>query len=299
MSAAPRVIILANRAKAPVREALASFRPWIGQRARIVAEPDIAELDRETAAEMPEADLVLVLGGDGTMLAQARHMADQGLPMIGVNFGKLGFLAEFSLEEVQRHWDAIAAGRCRQSRRILFEVLAFDDEAADCRVDRLDTAHLRHRTLATNDVVVTAGKPFRMIDVELAIDPGADGTKGTVFSGDGVVVATPTGSTAYNLAAGGPIVSPEVDGFCITPICPHSLAFRPIVVSADCGLALHLRGVNAGTTLVVDGQESMNLHDGEQVFVRRYERPLVLIQNPERNYWQMLARKMQWAARPA
>ncbi|MDX1681763.1 MAG: NAD(+)/NADH kinase [Phycisphaeraceae bacterium] len=294
----PRLILLANKHKAQVEQALEDFRPWLLERADIVAEPDIDRLDREGADELPPADLALVLGGDGTMLAQARNVIDLGVPMVGVNFGKLGFLAEFRLEDVKAHWETIVAGRCRASDRIMLEVFAFDEEAADCRNDRLDMDHLRKRSLAMNDLVIAAGPPFRMVELSMAIDPGQSDGDATVFSGDGVIVSTPSGSTAYNLASWGPIVSPEVDAFCVTPICPHSLAFRPLVVNADSSVLLRLEQGNEGTTLVIDGQESIDLAEDQQVFVRKYERTLRLLQNPDKSYWRTLAHKMHWAARP-
>jgi len=294
----PRVIILANASKRGVAEALEAFRPWLRERAELVAEPDTRHFDRAAAGGLPEADLVLVFGGDGTMIAQARHLVDLELPMIGINFGKLGFLAEFQLEDVKTYWDALARGELRRSQRVMLEVMVFEPGAADCRVDRLDATHRRYHGLAANDVVLAAGPPFRMIEIEMAFDPTLEGGDGTVVSGDGVIVATPSGSTAYNLAAGGPIVSPEVDAFCVTPICPHSLAFRPTILHADSAILLRLRGANEGTTLVIDGQESLHLAEQEQVFLRRHEKTIHLLRNPRRSYWEMLAHKLHWAARP-
>ncbi len=293
-----RLLILANKSKPAVIEALGSLRPWLAQRARIVAEPAINELNGVKPANLPPADLVVVLGGDGTILAQVRHTLALDLPIVGVNFGKLGFLAEFSLEEFQRHWEAILAGRCPISRRTMIEAaVAPAEDAGEPCASPMDQRGVT-RAVALNDVVITAGAPFRMIEMELAIDPTRENPYATTFSGDGVIVSTPSGSTAYNLSAGGPIVSPDLDALCITPICPHSLAFRPIVIEARCGIRIRLMEANAGTTLVVDGQLSIPLKTGEQVLVRRLAQTLTLIQNPELSHWQMLARKMHWAARP-
>jgi NAD+ kinase len=300
MSAAapnPRVIILANRAKLPVTEALSTFRPWLQKRATIVAEPDITALDRAAVNALPAADLAVVLGGDGTILALARRLVDTGVPLLGINFGKLGFLAEFKLEDVHRHWDLIAAGKCRMSHRLMIGVFVFDATAPRWGGEGDLPAHAFHR-VAMNDAVVTSGPPFRMIELELAIEPEAARTNATTFSGDGVVVSTASGSTAHSLATGGPIISPSVEALSVTAICPQSLAFRPIVFSADCDVWLRLTRANEGTTLVIDGQESVKLKAGEQILIRRHAPALHLIHNPDLNYWMMLARKMRWAATP-
>jgi len=290
---------LANKAKAPVAGAVEQLRPWLATRARLVADVELDQLITDSkAAQLPPADLAIVLGGDGTMLSLAQHAAAHDLPILGVNFGKLGFLAEFSLEELQRHWEAIVAGRCRTSRRLMLEARVYQADAEPCLVDQLDTSRCKFTAIGLNDAVITAGEPFRTIDIQLAINPSQEQTSVTNCSGDGMIVSTPSGSTAYNLSAGGPIVSPGIDAFCITPICPHSLAFRPIVVSADDGVCLRILGANVGTALVIDGRISVKIEVGEQVFIRRYAKPLTLIHNPELNYWKMLATKMHWAARP-
>ncbi|MEE9211538.1 MAG: NAD(+)/NADH kinase [Phycisphaeraceae bacterium] len=292
----PRLLILANRKKKLVRQALVDLRPWWDQRAEVVAELDLAALTDEAVAAVPEVDLAIVLGGDGTMLACARHLLDRGVPMLGVNFGKLGFLAEFNMDDLQRHWQQIVSDGCRTTRRLMMVVRVVASTAADRGAGESEGA--LSESVAMNDVVITAGPPYRIIELELAIDPAVTRTNATTFSGDGVIISTPSGSTAYNMAAGGPIVSPEVDALCITPICPHSLAFRPIVVKATSELCLHVKEANKGTTLVIDGQVPIPLAAGQQVVIRRHPKSLQLIHNPELNYWKMLAKKMHWAARP-
>lgn len=294
-----RLVILANESKPPVATALAALRTWFDQRATVVAQLTLNALAGDPeAVPLPEADLAVVLGGDGTVLALAGHAAAQGIPVLGVNFGKLGFLAEFSLDDMKRHWDAIVSGRCQISRRLMLQVLVFPSGATDCLVDRLDESCCSYRAVALNDTVVTAGEPFRMIDLELAVSPSDHRTSATICSGDGIIVSTPSGSTAYNLSAGGPIVSPGIDAVCITPICPHSLAFRPLVVNADEGVRLRVLRANEGTTLVIDGHVPVKLRAGEQVFIRRHTQTLTLVNNPQLDYWKMLANKMHWAVRP-
>jgi len=297
----PRVVILANHGKPVVTEALRSFRGWLDERADVVAEPNIFELTREQVRDaLPPADFGIVLGGDGTMLRLARMTIDAQLPLLGVNFGKLGFLAEFSLDDVKHHWERIVTGGCRNSTRMMLDVRVYAPDAPEWGINGGAGEQDRpvFEAVGMNDAVVAAGPPYRLIEVELAIEPAQANTSATTFMGDGVVVATPTGSTAYNLAAGGPIVSPGIDGICITAICPHSLAARPIVTSAKCDIWLHCQTVNEGTSLVIDGQESCKLEKGQQVCIRKHEHSVRLIHNPEHNYWTMLAHKMHWAARP-
>lgn len=301
----PRLLIFANRAKEGVVAALDRLRYWLGGRARVVAEPDIPSLTATSAAALPEADLAMVLGGDGTMLAVARNLVDRHIPLLGINFGKLGFLAEFNLADVMTHWDRIARtptdGGCRVGQRVLVDVAVFPDDAPAWGGNGSPEPAMPgpvFESIALNDAVITAGPPFRMIDIEMAIDPRTSGRTAASFSGDGVIVATASGSTAYNLAAGGPIVSPEVDALVVTPICPHSLAFRPIVISASSEVWLHALDVNEGTALVLDGQVSFDLQAGQQIRITRHRTPLRLVHNPAMGYWQMLGHKMRWAAQP-
>ncbi|MCG8511790.1 MAG: NAD(+)/NADH kinase, partial [Rhodospirillales bacterium] len=212
----------------------------------------------------------------------------------------------FSLMDFQRHWQAVATRSCRMTRRMMLEVAVFDVGLPVCggmleqagNGIKPELPEPIFHAVALNDAVIAAGPPFRMIEVDLAIDPHVHGCKATTFNGDGVVVATPSGSTAYNLAAGGPIVSPGIDGVCVTVICPYSLAARPIVCPGSSDIWLSVNLANEGSTLVLDGQESCKLHVGQQVLIRKHERPLTLIHNPELNYWTMLASKLRWAVAP-
>ncbi|MCX5659071.1 MAG: NAD(+)/NADH kinase [Planctomycetota bacterium] len=298
----PRVLILANRDKAAVRAAMEEFRPWLQQRARVVAEPDLATLTPAVVAALPRADVALVLGGDGTFLAQARKIRSLTLPVVGINFGKLGFLAEFSLDEIKRHWADVVSGKCRTSRRMMIDVRLHDAAPGSSPGDPAAAAApdgpVVFESVALNDAVLNAGPAFRMIEMALIIEPGSTAQSPTVFSGDGVIVSTPSGSTAYNLSAGGPIVSPDTEALCITPICPHSIAFRPIVVSAAAAICVRIDAANEGSALVIDGQETVPVRKGQRIWIRRSSRTIELVHNPDLNYWKMLAKKMHWAARP-
>ncbi len=288
------MVILANHTKAHVSEALEDFRPWLDERAEVVAEMESLSMSPQHAANMPDADLAIVLGGDGTLLAQARSLAERGVPLVGVNFGKLGFLAEFSMDELKTHWSSIADGTARTSQRLLLDVSVIHRQGTGA--SHHDNPHFE--CIAVNDAVLTAGPPYRMIELELIIDPREGRNYSTWFASDGVIVSTPSGSTAYNLAAGGPIVSPTVDAVCITPLCPQSLAFRPIISDSVTDILLRINRANEGTTLVIDGQRSTPIQEGDQVRIRGSESRFTLVHNPDLNYWKLLARKLHWAARP-
>lgn len=305
--ARPRVLVLANEQKSQVTEALIDFVPWLAQRADVVHSVNTCDLTVSKARALPEADLAVVLGGDGTILSVARSMVDHAIPLLGINFGKLGFLAEFSVADVEHHWDAIIGGRYRASDRMMIDVRVFPPGAPEWgnggtgTGDRCDFSHMPppvFEAAAMNDAVINSGPPFRLIEIELAIEPRASGTSAITFAGDGVIVATPSGSTAYNLAAGGPIVSPGIDGLTVSAICPQSLAFRPVVFNASCETWLMIHRCNEGTTLVIDGQQQFKLVAGQQILITKHPKTIRLIHNPDYNYWKMLAHKMHWAARP-
>ena len=297
-AAKPRLLVLANRSRPQVAEAVDQLRPWLLERAHIEAEPDILELTADRADDLPAADLALVFGGDGTILSQARKLVDINVPLLGINFGKLGFLAEFNIDDLQRYWDRIICGECPITDRIMIDVMLVEGDG-HWPDGESDGSRCRFRTLALNEASISAGPPYRMIDLEFAIDPHQDLEEGARFRGDGVIVATPSGSTAYNLAAGGPIISPGSGALCVTPICPHTLALRPIVVSAACRIHLRVRQANEGTTLVIDGQVSERLNEGDQIVIRRHAYPIRLVSNPRISYWQMLAKKLRWAEQPS
>ena len=282
----PRVLLLCNLGKPMVTEALQSFRPWLAERAEIVGEFGTREIAQTSADELPDADLAMVLGGDGTLLGQARVMVERGVPILGINFGKLGFLAEFSVEDVKKHWEQIASGKARQTERIMLEVAVYPEGSpqwgginGDSESERPAMPEPVFKGTALNDAVIVAGPPYRMVEIELIIEPQWSRQSATTFTGDGVVVSTPSGSTAYNLSAGGPIISPGIDGMCVAPLNPQSLAFRPIVFSGQCDCWMHLHRANEGTALVLDGQDSVPLAKGQQVQVTKYAKTLSLIHN--------------------
>jgi NAD+ kinase len=239
---------------------------------------DPAGLGRDAIAE--KADLLVVLGGDGTLLSVAREVGARAVPILGVNLGTLGFLAEFAPSE---------------EREILERVLRGDFETF-ARM-RLDVRALRgdrelFRSHALNDAVITRGDLSRMIDLEAS----ADGVPVTTYHGDGLIVATPTGSTAYTLSAGGPILMPGARVFVLTPICPHALAQRPLVLPDSTRLAVVVSPREGTAHLTVDGQLGVSLEDGDRIEVAASEHPALFVASPFRSRFDVLRTKLGWGA---
>lgn len=293
----PRRVLLAfNQAKPDVLAVLPEVRSLIaGVGGEIAAEFDTSVDSPVTDAR--GASAIVVLGGDGTLLSVARRTIGLKLPLLGVNFGKLGFMAEFDLPSFRKQAGALFGdGPLQLEQR---ELICASVYTAATHVHDDLPEQPRFEGLALNDAVVTAGPPFRMIAMHLSIDAHM----GPTVTGDGLIVSTPMGSTAYNASAGGPIISPEVAAFAVTPIAPHSLSFRPVVVGAGSTISVHLLRVNddgrgGGTTLVLDGQVQCKLALNERVLFRRHPEAVRFVRNPRGNYWSTLIGKMQWAAPP-
>ncbi len=220
-------------------------------------------------------DLVVVLGGDGTLISVARAAAAAGVPVMGVNLGRLGFLTEVPVGEARRTLEALLAGESGivGLRRFL-------------QVRRRRTVH--H---CLNDVVINKGAPARMIQIAVRID----GREVAVLKGDGLVVSTPTGSTAYSLSAGGPVVQPLVPALILSPICPHALTFRPMVVAADSVIGLRLLTDGEEVYMSLDGQRGALLEEGDEVTVRASPLELKLVSSPARGYFDLVKEKLGWA----
>lgn len=286
-----RLFVVANAEKPNVRPALDELVPWVSRKVTVTGTDTTLTRDLSDV----EADVILVLGGDGTLLSAARRLGGRQIPLCGVNFGRLGFLASFTPAQFHDQFDALVARTLPISSR---QVLEASVVAADvsCDPNNREEVESKRRFTATalNDAVVTAGPPFHMIQLELR----ADGDSGVKYFGDGVIVATPSGSTAYNVSAGGPIIDASVDAICITPICPHSLSFRPVIVSSRMTVVIAASRVNPGTTLFCDGQASTKLSLGETVVIRRSPNDVLLIENPDARQWRSLAEKLHWGASP-
>ena len=287
-----RLFIVANLRKPNVQVAIEELIQFVQSRANVTG----IDTECDRTLDRVDAEAILVLGGDGTLLSTARRLSGKPIPMLGVNFGRLGFLASFTPEQFRDHFPKLMENRLPISSRQVIEA-SVCDAAQNCRMtDPADVAKKRKWvSTALNDAVVSAGAPFRMIELEL----GADGESGVRYFGDGVIVSTPSGSTAYNVSAGGPIISPNVQAICITPLCPHSLSFRPVVVGAESAVSVVCKRVNEGTMLICDGQSSVKVNTGERVIIRRHPDDVVLIENPDAREWRSLAEKLGWAVSPS
>jgi NAD+ kinase len=237
-------------------------------------------------ADLPsEADVVLVLGGDGTLLAMAKAIAESGrdTPILAVNFGSLGFLTEITRPEIFTALEAVIDGRATHDLRMMLR-------ASTTRRGQAGSAHL-----ALNDIVFTRTAISRMI--ELSVSVGDQFV--TAVKADGLIVATPTGSTAYNLAAGGPIVHPAMDALVLTPIAPHMLTNRPIVIPTEREVRVRSTSSNAGDEVyvTVDGQTGFGMHEGDEIAIAKAERPLRLIRSTTRSYFEVLRQKLKWNER--
>lgn len=286
-----RLFVVANPDKPVVRSAVAELTDWLVGRAELVG----VETDCHHDLASVRADAILILGGDGTLLSAARRLAGRQIPLMGVNFGRLGFLSSFTPANYLSYLDRYLTAGLSASPRVMLEASVLPAGEA-CAAGDCASVEGRRRFVATalNDAVVTAGPPFHMVELEIS----ANVEGGVKYFGDGVIVSTASGSTAYNVSAGGPIIDPDVPAFCITPICPHSLSFRPVVISADSTVILRAVKVNEGTTLFCDGQASTKLVAGERVVLRRNASDALLIENPDSRQWRSLAEKLNWAASP-
>jgi NAD+ kinase len=250
--------------------------------------------DQETAAciatggsavpreELPaKSDMIILLGGDGTLLAAGRMMGDSTVPILPVNLGGLGFLTSVTLEELYSVLEEVLAGNHRISERGMLEAEVLRDGKV------FET----HRAL--NDAVLNKAALARIIDLELLIDGGYVCS----YKADGLIVSTPTGSTAYSLAAGGPIVYPVLDAFVITPICPHSLTNRPLVVPDTMRIEIDFHCGDESVFLTIDGQVGIELKEGDRVAIRKAPTKLRVVRPVKKTYFQILRNKLKWGGR--
>ncbi len=233
----------------------------------------------ESNGELSEnIDLMVVLGGDGTMLAAARIVGARQIPVLGVNFGWLGYLTEFTLDEMFAALDGLRAGNLAVESRMMIDV----------SLNRGDVVVASNRAL--NDAVVNKAAPARMVELECYIN----GMFVNGFRADGMIVATPTGSTAYSLSAGGPIVHPSMSAIVLTPICPHMLSNRPVVVPGESMVDLVFKRADEELMLTVDGQSGIGLMLDDRITLRRSHTTFNLVRPANRNYFEVLRTKLKW-----
>jgi NAD+ kinase len=237
---------------------------------------DSKGLARDEVAK--RSQLLLVLGGDGTLLAAARVAAPLGIPILPINMGSLGFLTSFKLEELYPALEETLAGRLPSSERVMLDVA----------LER--KGNVIERQTVLNEAVINKGALARMIDLELMID----GEFVCRYRVDGLIVATPTGSTAYSLSAGGPIVHPSVESWVITPICPHTLSDRPVVIRDSSSVEIDLSAGTESVFLTLDGQTGIPMEPGDIVRMTRAAERLKLIQPQKKSYFEILHSKLKW-----
>ena len=290
MSSIKRIGIVLKPHQPEALKTICELVVWLAERnIKLVGTPDI-ERERiehqtgcgvdqlEPAKIAAEVDLILVLGGDGTMIATARMVGNQEVPVLGINYGGLGYLAEFRIEELYTALESILSGNYRLDRR----------EMLDVEVTSGNAPPQLSRVL--NDVVINKSALARIIEIEAYFNHQFVNS----FRADGLIVSTPTGSTAYNLSAGGPVIFPSMNAIVITPICPFTLSNRPIVVPDDAEIELLLKTDNEEVALTLDGQVGFPLKVEDRVTIRKSRTTFNLIQPMNRNYFDVLRDKLRW-----
>ncbi|MFO7609200.1 MAG: NAD(+)/NADH kinase [Candidatus Krumholzibacteriia bacterium] len=251
---------------------------------RLAADADLAAVLPAGVTAMPaeelvdQVDLVIALGGDGTMLRAARVLGLSGVPLLGVNLGSLGYLTDVPVEDLETALADVLAGGYRLDHRARVYCSVWRDGARIAQASAL------------NDLVVNMGPLPRALDMELRLDEESLGR----FLGDGVIIATPTGSTAYNLSAGGPICHSDVPCLLVAPICPHALGMRPLVVSQDTKIELVLHETGEGAVLTADGQKTNVLQDGDRLSFRQANREVSLVKFSPGNFYRVMRHKLDW-----
>jgi NAD+ kinase len=273
-----RVFVLGNGRRPGVREEADRLRPLFQQHCEIVVE----DLDQQQDLSTLEAELALVLGGDGSILRAARQMGYKQVPVLGVNLGRLGFLADITADQLHDCFSCVVQKQFNVTRHLMYECVVEGPDPPAC-------------FLGLNEIAVQTGPPFHMIELELIVD----GEKVSDYTGDGLIISTPIGSTAHSLSAGGPILGQELNAFVVTPICPHSLTSLPVVDSGDKVYTIAVRRTTADSTmLVIDGQQQIRLGDRHRITVRRAPVTFGLVKVPGRSYYRTLRDKLRWGQPP-
>jgi NAD+ kinase len=282
-----RIGIVARGDRPDAREVVRALIGWLTQRGRKVV------MDRQTAALVADpggverevlprqVDLIVVLGGDGTLLSVARLVGGLEVPIFGVNLGGLGFLTATTLEALYSTLETVLAGAYAAEERMLLSAT----------VERAGAARAGY--LALNDVVIAKGAVGRLIDLEVRVD----GQAMTSYRADGLIIATPTGSTAYNLSAAGPILFPTMDAMVLTPICSHALTNRPIALPGSLALEVSLLTDSPDVVLAMDGEAGVRVTAADVLRVRRAEARIRLIRDPQKTYFEVLRTKLKWGER--
>jgi NAD+ kinase len=273
----PRVLLLGAGERPYVREEMARLTPEIAKRAEIV----LSDLEFETDLGNVSADLAIVFGGDGTILRTAKAMGENQIPVLGVNLGKLGFLAAIKPDELLSVLPQVCSGQCQIVSHLMFHASLVRE------------GQIIERHLGLNEASILAGPPFSMLDIDLYIDAEL----ATTYSCDGLIISTPVGSTAHSLSAGGPILRKNVQAFVISPISPHTLTVRPLVDTADRVYEMVCNQPNEGTAVVVDGRILGRLMSADRVRVERARHTFKMIEVAGHSYYRTLREKLGWSGR--
>jgi NAD+ kinase len=270
----PRVMILADGSRAELGAAVDRLRPTIERHMQVVC----VSLDFNQPLKCEDADLMLVLGGDGSILRAAHQMGVHQRPVLGVNLGRLGFLAALQPEQLETALPQIAADRHEVVEHLMIECTALRDGKP------------LYHSLGLNEATVLAGPPFKMVDIELYVD----GELVTTYSCDGLIVSTPVGSTAHSLSAGGPILRNDMQALIILPISPHTMTHRPVVESADRTIELAVPQPHEGTSLVVDGRVLGTLRPHDRVRIVRSQARFQMVVVRGQSFYRRLREKLGW-----
>ncbi len=279
-----KIGIIAKNTSA-ARQAAKKLSPWLSKRGKDVF------IDSETAAAIKEqgydrsdlvaaSELLIILGGDGTLLSAARLLSDakRDVPILGVNLGSLGFMAELSLDELYDDLEKVLQGGFEVEERMMLTA----------SVIRRGKNVARYSVL--NDAVINKGALARMVELEVSVNE----SHLTTIKSDGLIVSTPTGSTAYSLSAGGPIIHPVIHCFVLTPICPHTLSNRPIALPDTVTVAVKLLSRSEDVALTLDGQTGFTLERDDRVEIKKSRYKLKLIKHPVKDYYEILRAKLKW-----
>jgi len=283
-----RVGIVAKPDAPRAQGVILQLLPWLAARGRAVV------FEKETADQVPvvvgasaskaelpgQVDLLIVLGGDGTLLSMARAVGDLGVPLLGVNLGGLGFLTATTLEEMFPALEAYLGGRMAIEERMLLAARVIRNGQPLCEY------------AALNDVVITKSAMSRIIDLSVSVE----GRYATAYRADGLIISTPTGSTAYSLSAGGPILFPTMDAIVLTPICSHTLTNRPIVVPGTDRIEVTLLA-DQEVMATMDGQVGVGLREGDTVEIRKAASRIRLVRFPQKDFFSVLRTKLKWGER--
>lgn len=274
-----RVLIIANVKKTAALPLVGTMQEYFSSQA-ILCDVCHTEGDDSSIHIHQDTDLVITLGGDGTVLYCARYIQDLGIPILAVNFGTFGYITEISVDEWKEAFEQYVSGQSRISRRLMIRVSVYRDGK------KLWQAH------GLNEMVVTSSGMSKVVSLDLTVNQ----THAGFFRADGMIIATPTGSTGYSLAAGGPILDADLSALIVTPVCPFTLSNRPLVVNGESQMTLDIPfGQRTDLVLTVDGQQLCPLEEGDKIVVEKSRSRALLITSGRRNYIDVIREKLNWS----